>query len=121
MLELLIHVLYERYIVKQIDPPPIKTVFVTATNAFPELAEFVDTCTRKYDLDVTQIHDSMKAAFKQFLSENEKTKAVFVGTRRNDPHGEFLEHFDPTDHGWPKFMRIHPVIDWTYEEIWEVC
>ena len=41
-------------------------------------------------------------------------KAVFVGTRRTDPHGENLKHFDPTDAGWPAFMRVHPVIDWHY-------
>jgi FAD synthetase len=29
-----------------------------------------------------------------------------------------LTHFDRTDHGWPDFVRIHPVIDWHYAEIW---
>lgn len=47
-------------------------------------------------------------------------KAVFVGTRRTDPHGANLKHFDPTDAGWPAFTRIHPVIDWHYAEIWAV-
>jgi FAD synthetase len=37
-------------------------------------------------------------------------KAILVGTRRTDPHGEHLTHFDPTDSGWPAFVRIHPVI-----------
>ncbi|KAB8297750.1 hypothetical protein EYC80_001552 [Monilinia laxa] len=23
-----------------------------------------------------------------------------------------------TDGGWPRFMRVHPVIDWHYREIW---
>ncbi len=44
--------------------------------------------------------------------------AIFVGTRRTDPHGSNLTHFDRTDHGWPDFMRIHPVIDWRLGEIW---
>ncbi|KAF7504879.1 hypothetical protein GJ744_001600 [Endocarpon pusillum] len=47
-----------------------------------------------------------------------KIRAIFVGTRRTDPHGENLTHFDRTDHGWPDFMRIHPVIDWRLSEIW---
>lgn len=41
-----------------------------------------------------------------------------MGTRRTDPHGEKLTHFDRTDHGWPDFVRVHPVIDWHYVEIW---
>lgn len=45
-------------------------------------------------------------------------KAIFVGTRRTDPHGAKLSHFDRTDHGWPDFMRIHPVIDWRLSDIW---
>ena len=47
-------------------------------------------------------------------------KAVFVGTRRTDPHGALLTHFDETDADWPRFMRIHPVIDWHYREVWRV-
>ena len=45
-------------------------------------------------------------------------KAIFVGTRRTDPHGKMLTHFDPTDHNWPVFVRVHPVIDWHLDEIW---
>ena len=45
---------------------------------------------------------------------------MLVGTRRTDPHGDVLTHFDPTDRGWPPFMRVHPVIDWHYREIWAV-
>lgn len=41
-----------------------------------------------------------------------------MGTRRTDPHGAHLTHFDMTDGSWPRFMRIHPVIDWHLSEIW---
>jgi hypothetical protein len=62
----------------------------------------------------------MKAAFAQYLKDKPTVKAIFVGTRRTDPHGQLLTHFDVTDHGWPPFMRVHPVIDWHYAEIWTV-
>lgn len=32
---------------------------------------------------------------------------------------EKLTHFDKTDEGWPDFMRVQPVIDWSYKSIWE--
>ena len=41
-----------------------------------------------------------------------------MGTRRTDPHGEKLSAFDMTDHGWPSFMRIHPMLEWKYVEVW---
>ncbi|KAI4198031.1 MAG: hypothetical protein LQ350_005542 [Teloschistes chrysophthalmus] len=63
---------------------------------------------------------SMKEAFTQYLSRNPDVDAIFVGTRRTDPHGGKLspEGFDMTDGGWPRFMRVHPVIEWHYREIW---
>ena len=62
----------------------------------------------------------MKAAFEDYLAEKKEVRAIFVGTRRTDPHGGSLTSFDATDHGWPPFMRVHPVIDWHYVEIWGV-
>jgi FAD synthetase len=61
---------------------------------------------------------SFRDAFALYLSAHPAIKAIFVGTRRTDPHGGHLTHFDPTDHHWPSFMRIHPVIDWHLSEIW---
>lgn len=60
----------------------------------------------------------MRLAFTDYLADNPHIKAIFVGTRRTDPHGGNLTAFDETDRGWPKFMRVHPVIDWHYAEVW---
>ncbi|KAL8664942.1 MAG: hypothetical protein Q9202_002651 [Teloschistes flavicans] len=64
----------------------------------------------------------MKEAFAQYLVRNPGVEAIFVGTRRTDPHGGRLspEGFDMTDGGWPRFMRVHPVIEWHYREIWAI-
>ncbi|EXJ84635.1 hypothetical protein A1O3_05305 [Capronia epimyces CBS 606.96] len=61
---------------------------------------------------------SFRDAFALYLTSHPSIQAIFVGTRRTDPHGSHLTHFDPTDHNWPKFMRIHPIIDWRLSEIW---
>lgn len=29
-----------------------------------------------------------------------------------------MKPIDPTDPHWPQFLRIHPILDWTYPEIW---
>lgn len=80
----------------------------------------------------------MKAAFADYLADSSKSsskssgaagegegggegggiRAIMVGTRRTDPHGGALSAFDPTDHGWPAFMRVHPVLEWRYAEVW---
>jgi FAD synthetase len=98
----------------------IPTCFVTPPQTFIEVDDFVTSCARRYNLDVERISLHMKAAFTQYLENHPQIKAVLVGTRRTDPHGEFLTHFDHTDRGWPAFMRVHPVINWHYWEIWDV-
>lgn len=45
-------------------------------------------------------------------------KAIFLGTRQGDPHSEQLEPFLPTDEGWPPFMRVHPILHWSYAHVW---
>lgn len=81
---------------------------------FPEVDEFVASSASDYHLDVARYMLPMKKGLEAYLAERPAIQAVFVGTRRNDPHGENLSHFDPTDHGWPPLMRVHPVIDWHY-------
>lgn len=80
----------------------------------------MQTTSKTYNLSLTRYEKAMKAAFAEYLDDFPTVKAIFVGTRRTDPHGAALTHFDPTDHGWPSFMRIHPVIDWHYVDIWTV-
>lgn len=70
----------------------------------------------------------------------EGIKAIVMGTRRNDPHsgehcpfhslfGSTTNHFPSfvgdldfsvrTDAGWPDVLRIHPIINWSYSEVWQ--
>jgi len=46
-------------------------------------------------------------------------KAILVGTRRGDPHGATLDYFSPTDPTWPDFMRVHPILEWSYKDVWD--
>lgn len=110
------------YILRETNSPQkrIPTCFVTPPHSFPEIDDFVTDCARRYNLDVERIALPMKAAFTQYLQQNAQVKAVLVGTRKTDPHGENLTHFNVTDRGWPTFMRVHPVINWHYWEIWDV-
>ncbi|KAF2708851.1 adenine nucleotide alpha hydrolases-like protein [Pleomassaria siparia CBS 279.74] len=96
----------------------IQCVYIQAQHPFEEVEEFVVSSAKQYSLSLLEYAKPMKAAFADYLHDTPSVKAIFVGTRRTDPHGEHLKHFDPTDHGWPKFMRIHPVIDWHYVDIW---
>lgn len=97
----------------------IKSVYVSIKDPFLEVDHFVASSAEEYGLDVVKIQKPMKEAFGEYLVEHPTVRAILVGTRRNDPHGSELSYFDVTDQGWPKFMRIHPIINWEYAEVWD--
>ncbi|ODA84176.1 hypothetical protein RJ55_02694 [Drechmeria coniospora] len=99
-------------------PDTFQAVYVVSDHPFPEMDAFVASSAAEYHLQVTRYTIPMRSALELYLADRPSIRAIFVGTRRTDPHGEKLSHFDHTDAGWPPFMRVHPVIDWHYAEIW---
>lgn len=108
-------------------PSAIPSIYAKPPDPFPAITTFVATSSTAYHLSLTHVtttpsHQTPRVTFRDafdiYLKSNPGIKAIFVGTRRTDPHGKHLTHFDRTDKGWPDFMRIHPVIDWHLSEIW---
>ncbi|RDW89785.1 FAD synthase [Aspergillus mulundensis] len=102
--------------------PLISAMYVAEADPFEAMEEFVNWSKQIYHLDLARYtknaNTTLKGGFEDYLARNPSIKAIFVGMRRTDPHGANLTWFDRTDSGWPDFMRIHPVIDWRYAEIW---
>ena len=104
-------------------PTSIPAIYARPSHPFPSVEAFVNSSAAHYHLSLTRYTCSpptstIRSVFASYLSSHPSIRAIFVGTRRTDPHGEKLTHFDRTDSGWPDFMRVHPVIDWHYVEIW---
>ncbi|BGP14229.1 hypothetical protein JCM10213_005880 [Rhodosporidiobolus nylandii] len=111
--------------------PPIPTIYIRTPSPFPQVEAFVSLCVEWYNLDLEAREGGMKEVLQGYLdarpaqSEGEgerkggsRVKAVFVGVRRNDPHGATLTPLCPTDPSWPAFMRVHPILDWSYSDVW---
>jgi FAD synthetase len=43
-----------------------------------------------------------------------------MGNRSTDPYSSQLNKFQMTDKGWPQVMRVFPILDWSYAEVWQV-
>lgn len=101
----------------------IPAVYVRPADPFPAVENFVMSSAKTYGLSLTKFtigssNMTLRDVFEDYLAHQSDIRAILVGTRRSDPHGENLSHFNNTDKGWPDFVRIHPVIDWSYREIW---
>lgn len=101
----------------------IPAIYALPPDPFLAVEDFVITSAQAYHLQITKYttappSTTLRSSFEDYLTRHPTIRAIFVGTRRTDPHGAKLTHFDRTDQGWPDFMRVHPVIDWHYAEIW---
>jgi len=100
------------------DLPKIPTVYIMNSYPFPEIDEYIDQAKKLYDLDLITISEPMKEALKYFLEQRNNLRAISVGVRRTDPYSEHLQPFTPTDKDWPDFMRVLPIINWNYDDVW---
>lgn len=90
--------------------------------------------------------EGMRQALERYKTEFPHIEAILVGTRRSDPHGGALSKStinlddsltewvtfvcsiyyviatlsfrNMTDPDWPQFERVHPIINWTYADVW---
>ncbi|ALC39509.1 CG16848 [Drosophila busckii] len=97
---------------------PLRAMCVKSHDPFAEVEQFIDFCTQHYKLDLKRYDGALKLAIEQALIERPEVRAVFLGCRRTDPGCAQLSAMTPCDNGWPRLMRIFPLLDWNYQDIW---
>lgn len=98
----------------------LDSIYINSELPFPDLSDFIKSSTAYYHLHPIIIQSSLKEGFDQYLNKiNTKVRSIFVGIRYSDPYGSELKYEQETDHDWPKFLRIHPILHWKYEDIWD--
>jgi FAD synthetase len=114
----LLHLLY-LVLSKHAPFSKLRILYFMHDNSFPEVDAFVHKCITLYGANVSFITVPVKQALVGLV--NEGVKAVFMGTRSTDPRSSSLTEFAPTDthHGWPAFVRVNPILKWSYEDVWK--
>uniref|UniRef100_A0A6B2LGX7 FAD synthase n=1 Tax=Arcella intermedia TaxID=1963864 RepID=A0A6B2LGX7_9EUKA len=97
----------------------ICTIFIDLEHSFKEVNEYVREVVDSYNLKLVTL-TQFKEGLKELKEEYPHIKGIYMGTRRDDPYGATLPLYKKTDPGWPDFMRIHPILDLSYQDIWNV-
>ena len=95
----------------------ITSFFFDTPDDFPEVVSFTKKTADEYDLSLRVYTSSFFEGLEELLSST-SVKAFFLGTRRGDPNADD-QVFSPSSKGWPGFMRVNPIMCWSYHDVWE--
>ncbi|KAG2611340.1 hypothetical protein PVAP13_4KG130600 [Panicum virgatum] len=92
---------------------PMRTIYFEDPNTFPEIDSFTYETASTYGLPLETIRTDYKSGIEALIKEK-PTKAIFLGTRNGDPDAVGQQQFSPSSPDWPPFMRVNPILDWSY-------
>ncbi|XP_057773275.1 uncharacterized protein LOC130992595 [Salvia miltiorrhiza] len=96
---------------------PIRTIYFESSSAFPEINSFTYDIASIYNLQMDIIRLDFKSGLEGLLKAH-PIRAIFLGVRIGDPTAVGQEQFSPSSPGWPPFMRVNPILDWSYRDVW---
>ncbi|XP_063949420.1 uncharacterized protein LOC108223549 isoform X4 [Daucus carota subsp. sativus] len=96
---------------------PMRTIYFETASTFTEINSFTYETASTYGLQMDIIRLDFKSGLEALLKAN-PVKAIFLGVRIGDPTAVGQEQFSPSSPGWPPFMRVNPILDWSYRDVW---
>ncbi|CEG46004.1 phosphoadenosine phosphosulfate reductase family protein isoform 1 [Plasmopara halstedii] len=106
----------EARVMAQLQRVPV--MYFDSYDQFQEVREFTEKCTKQYGLSCHVYKCSFVEGVKDILDKLQ-IKGIYMGVRGGDPHTEDMEHFSPSSPGWPAFLRVNPILKWTYADVWK--
>ena len=99
-----------------------RMIYFEHADEFPEVEALLhDTC-KQFDLNMVSFEkgigyvDGLELLVE--TNHNSHPMAIVLGTRTGDPNAGSQGVWAPSSHFLPPFMRVNPVISWTYGHVW---
>ncbi|XP_022307213.2 FAD synthase-like [Crassostrea virginica] len=97
----------------------LQALYIKSKLPFPEVEKFTQLSRDRYHLEMLHFEGRIKDSLEQMKVNHPNIKAVIMGTRLTDPYSSHLEAFSMTDPDWPQYMRVNPVLHWSYGHVWK--
>ncbi|GFP90772.1 probable fad synthase [Phtheirospermum japonicum] len=98
--------------IRESDDTRLKTKY---NNAIYVIQRALALYSYKLQMDISRL--DFKSGLEALFKSN-PIRAIFLGVRIGDPTAVGQEQFSPSSPGWPPFMRVNPILDWSYRDIW---
>lgn len=96
-----------------------KLMYFSHEKEFPEVEELVFDTARRYDLELVVSDEGFVKGLERSVEDSRGKPLAFVlGTRKGDPNCGDQEVFAPSSDWMPPFMRVNPILSWTYGQVW---
>jgi len=93
-------------------------IYFKQKNEFQEIIDFMRESSKRYGFNIREMDTNYKDGLRIILKE-QPIKAIFMGQRRNDPGCKDLSVVSRSTEGWPDFLRVNVILDWTYQQVWD--
>ena len=101
-------------------PPSPRVIYFSHPDEFEEIIAFVQETEAACGLEMITYDCGLGEGLRQCVAgENGAALGFVLGTRSGDPNSVGQEAFSPSSSYMPPFMRVNPIIDWTYENVWQ--
>ena len=119
-----------------------RVIYFQHDDEFPEVLSLLNDTVQKYDVDMiafregTSFGDGLKYLVERNLAPSSTSGrnannnnnnnippppyplAFVLGTRKDDPNAGSQGVYAPSSHYMPPFLRVNPILDWTYGAVW---